>query len=331
MAIRDGGVASPSGLAPLPRPVTVARMARFPSHLRGRFALAAGAVQTLAAAVAGAVWLDSGGIAAGAVLFGSWAALALALMISSGAADEIVTLSTPPEQPTGDHAPPEPAVDINTLKLGALLPLCQTTAGSPIVAAASLGGFTPTEYVLVGTGIGGAVGTWAAITGAAYLAVLLGVLLVLITVVPALMIRRAARQRTPKRSRVPAVALAVIVLALFPMATAAVLATDTPSGSPRSAAYAALLSVLGFDFSDQGSIIKHQGWLWTARICGAVIAAAVAAALMAQRSARLAAEAAAARTRPIRPRSKRSASKRPGRPARPDRSRRPRYRRRPRT
>jgi hypothetical protein len=260
-------------------------MASYPSHRRSWIALVAGAVQTVVAAVAGAIWLASGGIAAGAVLFGSWAALALALMTSTGAAGAIATLSTPSEKPTGDQAPPEAGSDIGrTLKLGALLPLCQTAAGAAIVAVASLGGFTPTEDVLVGgAGIGGAVGTFAAITGAAYLAMALGVLLALITVVPALMIRRAARRRTPKRSRGPVLALAVIVLALFPMSIAAVLAIAEPSGSPRSAAWGALLTVLGFDFSDQGYTVEHWGWLWTARIFGAVMVAAVAAALLASR------------------------------------------------
>jgi hypothetical protein len=307
-------------------------MARFPSHRRGRIALAAGAAQTVVAAAAGAVWLDSGGIAPGAVLFSSWGAFALVLMIITGAADEIATLSSPSEKPTGRTRPKPDADNGRILKLSALLPLYQTTAGTAIVVPASLGGFSPTEYVLVGPGIGGAVGTFVAITGAAYLAMLLGVLLALVAVVPALMIWRAVRRPAPdggpKPSRMPTVATAVIVLALFPMATAAVLAIATPSGSSRGAAFPLLLTVLGFDFSDRGYTVVHWGWLWTARICGVVMVAAVVAVLMARRSARLSAQAAAARaaSRPNPPRSNRSA--RQGSSRRIDGRRRPRYRRR---
>lgn len=309
-------------------------MTRSPSPRRGRLALAAGAAQTVVAAVAGAVWLDAGGIAPGAVLFSSWAALALVLMIITGAADAIATLSSPSETPTGGRARPESdAENGRILKLGALLPLCQTAVGTAIVIPASLGGFSPTEYVLVGPGIGGAVGTFVAITGAAYLAMLLGVLLTLVAVVPALMLRRAAaRRRAPKSgpnpSRLPTVALAVIVLALFPTAIAAVLAIATPSGSSRGVAFPLLLTVLGFDFSDRGYTVVHPGWLWTARIFGAVMVAAVVATLLERRSARLSAQAAAARaaSRTNPPRSNRSA--RQGSSRRVDRRRRPRYRRR---
>jgi hypothetical protein len=171
-----------------------------------------------------------------------------------------------------------------------------------------------------------------AITGAAYLAMLLGVLLALVTVVPALMIWRAARRRAPngrpKPSRVPTVAMAVIVLALFPMATAAVLAVDTPGGNSRAAGLVALLTVLGFDFSDRGHTVVHWGLLWTERIFGAVMVAAVAATLLAQRSTRRSTEAATARTasRARQRRSNRSAPKRSTRGN--DGRRRPRYRRR---
>lgn len=266
-------------------------MARLPSHRRGWIALAAGALQTLVAAVAAFLWLESGGIAAALVLFGSWAALALVLLISSGAADAMATLSAPAD----DQPLPEPGSGIaRTLKLGALLPLCQTTIGAAIVAVASLGGFTVLEYVLVGPGIGGAVGTWATITGAAYLAILGGVLLVLTTVVPALMLWRAARRRTPdgapRQSRVPTVALALIVLAVFPMAIGAAQGVATPGVSSRATAVPVLLAVLGFDLSEQGYTIEHRGWLWTARICGAVLVAAVVATLLSHRSARLAAD-----------------------------------------
>jgi len=279
----------------LPGSVSVARMARLPSHRRGWIALAAGAVQTLVAAVAAFLWLESGGIAASLVLFGSWAALALVLLLSSGAADAMATLSSPAEAPTGDQSLPEPGSGIaRTLKLGALLPLCQTTIGAAIVAVASLRGFTVVDYVLVGPGIGGAVGTWAAITGAAYLAILGGVLLILTIVVPALMLWRAARRRTPdgapKQSRVPTVALALIVLAVFPMAIGAAQGVATPGVSPRATAFPALLTVLGFDLSEQGYTVDHWGWLWTARICGAVLVAAVVATLLSRRSARLAAD-----------------------------------------
>ena len=266
-------------------------MARLPSNRRGWIALAAGALQTLVAAVAAFRWLESGGIAAALVLFGSWAALALVLLVSSGAADAMATLSAPAD----DQSLPEPGSGIaHTLKLGALLPLCQTTIGAAIVAVASLGGFTVLEYVLVGPGIGGAVGTWATITGAAYLAILGGVLLVLTTVVPALMLWRAARRRTPdgapKQSRVPTVALALIVLAVFPMAIGAAQGVATPGVGPRGTAFPVLLAVLGFDLSEPGYTVEHWGWLWTARICGAVLVAAVVATLLSHRSARLAAD-----------------------------------------
>ncbi|WP_205324579.1 hypothetical protein [Glycomyces sp. YM15] len=271
-------------------------MARFPSHRRGWITVAAGAVQTIVAAVAAADWLGSGGIAAASALFGSWAALALVLMISSGAADAIAAFSSAAERPIGDQALPEPDPRIApTLKLGALLPVCQIAVGAAIAALASLGGFAVAESVLLGPGIGGATATMAAIAGGAYLALLCGALLALITVVPSLMLWRAARRgapdSAPKRSRVPTAAMAIIVLAVFPLAVGTVQGVAEPGGSPRAAAYALLLTVLGFDLSDEGYTVQHWGWLWTARICGAVILVAVAATLLARRSARQSAEA----------------------------------------
>ncbi|MCD0446901.1 hypothetical protein LO763_25095 [Glycomyces sp. A-F 0318] len=265
-------------------------MSLFPLTRRGWSTIAVGAVQTVVATVAAFRWLDSGGMTPAVVLFGSWAALALAGMITGGAAQDIAQVSA---GPVGDRVPPEPDPrDARLLKWGALLPLCQVAVGAAVAALAGLGGFAVSESALAGPGVGGAFGTAAMVALGAYLALLCGVILVLVTVVPGLMLWRAARRRD--RSRVTVAASAVILLAVFPSAIGAVQGVAVPDGaSSRGAALPLMLTVLGFDLSDRGYTVEHWGWLWTARIFGALILLGLAAAVLAGRAKRTAARAAA--------------------------------------
>ncbi|SDE52343.1 hypothetical protein [Glycomyces harbinensis] len=259
----------------------------FPLTRRGWVVVALGAVQTAVAAVAGFRWLASGSGVAAAVLFGSWAALTLAGMIVGGAADSIASASAVSARPVGDRTPEPDPRDGLLLKYGALLPLCQVVLGAVVVALAGLGGFAVDEYVLIAPGVGGAFGTAAMIAVGAYLGLLCGMILVLVTVVPVLMLWRLARDRSPKRSQATAAATALILLAVFPSAIGAVQGVAVPDGvSSRGAAYPLILTVLGFDLSDRGYTVEHWGWLWLARICGALILVALAAGVMAGRSPR---------------------------------------------
>jgi hypothetical protein len=82
--------------------------------------------------------------------------------------------------------------------------------------------------------------------------------------------------------------MALVVLTVFPLAIGAVMGVASPSGAgPRATAMPLLLTVLGFDFSDQGYTVQRSGWLWAARICAVVMLLAVSATLLAPRSERV--------------------------------------------
>ncbi|THV26812.1 hypothetical protein [Glycomyces paridis] len=254
---------------------------------RLRFALAAAAAQTLIAAFAAASWLQHGTGAAAVVLFASWAALGLAVMVGSGGVDTVASVSSASVGPIGEQkAPEEDPETAWIVKRTALLPLCQIAVGAVVCGAAAVPfGFTVAEGVAIAGGVGGAFGTLAMIAVGAYLSVLCGVLAALIVAVPALMLWRLAGRRGANRG--PIAAMALMIPLVFLLAVGATLGVGEPSGvNPKSTTLPVLLTLFGVDLADRGYPVESPAWLWTARIAGLALVAAGVAVFRSGRSRR---------------------------------------------